>query len=62
MPFPTASLESLLVTLLIDAYERREMETYNVSGAYLQARLVPKENGERVLMKLVGDFVEKRCI
>ena len=61
MSSPTASLESLLVTLLIDAYENRYVGTYNVPGAYLQARLVPKENRERVLMKLVGEFVDIMC-
>ena len=62
MSSPTASLESLLVTLRIDAYKGRDVGIYNVPGVYLQASLSPKDNEERVLMKLVGDFVEKRCI
>ena len=32
---PTAALESLLVTLLIDAYEGRNVGTYDFHGAYL---------------------------
>ena len=58
---PTASLESLFVSLLIDAYEGRDVATYDVPGAYLQARLSPKENDERVLMKLRGSFVDIMC-
>ena len=61
MSSPTASLESLLVTLLVDAYEDRDVATYDVPGAYLQASLAPTDNGERVLMKLVGEFVDIMC-
>ena len=58
---PTASLESLIVTLLIDAYEGRYVGTYDVPGAYLQASLSPKPGNERVLMRLVGNFVDIMC-
>ena len=58
---PTASLESLFVTFLIDAYERRDVATYDVPGAYLYAKLLPRENNERVLMKLTGKFVDIMC-
>ena len=58
---PTASLESLFASLLIDAHEGRDVGTYDVPGAYLQARLAPKENNERVLMKLRGTFVDIMC-
>ena len=57
----TASLESLLVSLLIDAYEGRDVGTYDVPGAYLQARMAPKDDNERVLMKLRGNFVDIMC-
>ena len=57
---PTASLESLLVSLLIDTYEGRDVRTY-VPGAYLQVRLAPKDDNERVLMKLRGNFVDIIC-
>ena len=39
---PTASLESSIATLLINAHEGRDIGTYDVPGAYLQARLSPK--------------------
>ena len=58
---PTASLESLFASLLIDAHEGRDVATYDVPGAYLQARLAPRENNERVLMKLRGRFVDIMC-
>ena len=58
---PTAALESLIVTLLIDAYEGRDVGTYDVPGAFLQASLEPKPNNERVLMRLVGNFVNIMC-
>ena len=32
-----------------------------MTGAHLQARLAPKDNGERVLMKLIGEFVDFMC-
>ena len=58
---PTTSLESLVVSLVIDVYEGRDVGTYDVPGAYLQARLAPKDNNERVLMKLKGNFVDIMC-
>ena len=57
----TAFLESLLVSLVIDAYKGRDINSYDVPGAYLQARLVPKDNNERVLMKPRGNFVDIMC-
>jgi hypothetical protein len=35
--------------------------TYDVPGVYLQARIAPRENNERVLMKLRGRFVDIMC-
>ena len=58
---PAAALESLIMTLLIDAYEGRDVGIFEIPGAYLQAKLAPKPNNERVLLKLVGDFVDIMC-
>ena len=58
---PTAALESLIVSLLIDAYEERDVGTYDVPGAYLHAKLLPRADNERVLMRLTGDFVGIMC-
>ena len=55
---PTAALESLIVTLLIDAYEERDVAVYDVPGSYLHATLSPTGSKERALMKLEGDFVD----
>ena len=61
MSSPTTGLESLLVTLLIDAYKNRDVGIYDVPGAYIQASLAPRDDGERVLMNLVGEFVDIMC-
>ena len=58
---PTASLESLIMSLLIDTYEERDVATYDVPGACSHAKLLPRANDERVLMKLTGDFVDIMC-
>ena len=58
---PTAHFVSLLITLLIAAYERRDVAIYDVPGAYLQAKLAKKENNKRTSMKLEGEFVNITC-
>ena len=47
--------------LLIGAYEGRDVGTYDIPGAYLQAVLAPRPNNEQLLMKLVGDSVDIMC-
>ena len=49
------------MTSLIDTYEDRDVGTFEIPGAFLQAKLAPKPNNERVLMKLVGEFVDIIC-
>ena len=46
---------------MIDVYEGRDVATYDVPGAHLQVKLAPRENNERVLMKLRGRFVDIMC-
>ena len=55
---PTVSLESILATLVIDAYEDRYVSISDVPGAYLHAEM-PK--GKLILMRLVGKFVDIMC-
>ena len=55
---PTESLESIMATLVIDAYEKRYVAIADVPGAYLHAE-TPK--GKLVLMKLRGKFVDIMC-
>ena len=47
---PTTALESLLITLLIDALEERDVATADVIGAYLNVYME-----DFVIVKLVGD-------
>ena len=47
---PTIQLESLLLSLMIDAFEKRDVATADVVGAYLIANM-----DDFVLVKLTGD-------
>ena len=53
---PTIQLESLLLSLIIDAFEKRDVATADVVGAYLMASME-----EFVLVKLTGDSVDIMC-
>ena len=55
---PTVSLEAIMTTLMIDAYEGRNMPIADVPGAYLDAEF-PKE--KKVILKLSGVFVYIMC-
>ena len=52
---PTASLESILMTLLIDAWEERDVAVADIPGAYLHAEF---PTDKRVILKLKGVFVD----
>ena len=53
---PTVSLESVLLTSVIDAEERREVATIDIPNAFVQTKL---ENDEdKVLMRLRGKLAE----
>ena len=53
---PTVSLEGLVITLLIDAKESRDVATADVVGIYLNAYM-----RDFVIIKLVGEEVELIC-
>ena len=55
---PTASLESILTTLVIDAWEGRDVAVADVPGAYLHASF-PED--KKVILKLQGVFVDIMC-
>ena len=55
---PTVSLEIILTTLIIDAYEGRYVSISDVPGAYLHAEM---PECKMVLMKLTGQFVDIMC-
>ena len=50
---PTVSIAALLLTIIIDAYERRDVATADVAGAYLKATMT-----DRVIIKFVGESVD----
>ena len=61
MSSPITGRDSLLVNLLIDAHEERDLGNHDMPGSCIQVSLAPKDNGERVLIKLVGEFVDIMC-
>ena len=55
---PTAALESIMLTAVIDANERRDVMTSNIPNAFIQAELDKVKDGdERVMMKITGVLV-----
>ena len=56
---PTAAMESILLTSVIDAKERRDIMTADIPNAFIQAHMPKLEKGEdRVIMKITGVLVE----
>jgi len=53
---PTVSTDALMLSLMIDAYEGRDVATADVVGAYLMADL-----DEFTLLKLTGESVSIMC-
>ena len=53
---PTVQLESLMITLSINAHEKREVATADVVGAYLLADI-----DELVMVKIIGPSVDIMC-
>ena len=53
---PTVSTDALMLTIVIDGHEKRDVATADVAGAYLKAKMK-----DFVLMKFVGDTVELLC-
>ena len=55
---PTVALESLFMTLCIDAHENRDVAVFDVPGAYLNA-YIPDDNF--LLIKFSDKFVDIMC-
>ena len=53
---PTVATDALILSILIDSYEGRDVVTADVAGAYLKAYM-----DEFVLMKLTGESVDILC-
>jgi hypothetical protein len=55
---PTASLESLLLTAIVDAHEGRDVMSGNVPNAFIQTEMPPTEEGAaRIMIKITGPLV-----
>jgi hypothetical protein len=50
---PAVSTAALMLTILIDAYERRDVATADVAGAYLKATMK-----DHVIIKVTGESVD----
>ena len=55
---PTVSLESILATMIIDAYEKRNVAIADIPGAYMHAEM---PEGKNILLKLEEEFVDIMC-
>ena len=56
---PTAALESIMITAVIDAHEGRDIMTADVPNAFIQTEMPEPEKGqERVIMKITGVLVD----
>ena len=56
---PTVTLESIMLTSIIDAKEGRDVMTADIPNAFIQAQLPPRKEGEeRVIMKITGVLVD----
>jgi hypothetical protein len=53
---PTAALESIMLTAVIDAHEERGVMTCDIPNAFIIQALMPKvkDGDERVMMKITG--------
>jgi hypothetical protein len=55
---PTAALESIMITGVIEAKEERDIMTCDIPNAFIQALLPKNDPGEdRVVMKITGVLV-----
>ena len=56
---PTASLEAILLTSVVDAYEGRDVMSADIPNAFIQTDLPAPQDGEaRVVMKVTGLLVD----
>ena len=55
---PTATMEGIFLTAMIDAHEERDVMTSDIPNAFIQAPMPNKDNEETVFMKIVGPLVQ----
>ncbi|CAJ1938132.1 unnamed protein product [Cylindrotheca closterium] len=54
---PTAALEAIMITCVIDAYEGRDMMSLDIPNAFIQTQM-PMDVKSRVMMKITGLLVD----
>jgi hypothetical protein len=55
---PTTMTDSVMITALIDAHERRDVMIADVPNAFVQTKIQEKEIGQRIIMKIRGPLVD----
>ena len=56
---PTAALESIMLTAVIEAHEGRDVMTVDIPNTFIQTEMPEREEGEeRVIMKITGVLVK----
>ena len=55
---PTASLEGVYITAVIDAKERRDVMCLDVPNAFIQAEIPNEKGSEKVIMRIEGKMVD----
>ena len=56
---PTAALESIILTGVIEAHEKRDIMCVDIPNAFIQTLMPPTKDGdERVIMKITGPLVD----
>jgi hypothetical protein len=56
---PTASLESIMLTAIIDAKENSDVMSADIPNAFIEANMPETKHGEeRVIMKITGMLVD----
>ena len=54
---PTVAKESVLITGVVEAKQRRDVMTLDIPNAFVQTE-VPDEDGEKIIMKIRGSLVD----
>jgi hypothetical protein len=55
---PTAAIDSIIITSVIDAKEGRDIMTVDIPNAFVQIGVDPKNKEERIIIKIRGTLVD----
>src|SRR5210317_1663971 len=55
---PTAGVDSIMLTAMIDAHEGRDIMSADVPNAFIQAEMITDGSRERVIMKITGVLID----